>query len=517
MRLLVHPFIFALLPVVSLLSTNIESVEIRHSVRAGILALLGMALLGLILKALLGDSHRAGIIASTVVLIFFTYGYMQDFVLAPFVGERIPSGKLHVPLTILLIGLVALLIWTTARTHLDLKRATGLLNVIALAVLIVPVAKILRHELAIQRSGTEERSIEVGSFSIPKRLPDIYYIVVDGYGRDDVLMDIYELDNSLLIQFLEDQGFVVATKSMSNYGLTHLALAASLNMSYLDPLVAEAGTQSENHRPVAALVKNSLVEQIVKELGYKVVAAETGYRRTELNNADYFLRMPQGATNPFEAILIEHSALRAVLDIIGQLRGERWYPGYQAHSDLVLFLLDQLTKVPEFEEPIFAFVHIFSPHPPFIFSADGSEVIQRYPYSTQDGNHYPGSSTEYSEGYRGQIEFMNVQLKAVITEIMEEYDDPPIIVIQGDHGPGSMVNWDDISRTNLAERMPILNAILLPSVEQAEISPTISPVNTFRIVFNRIFDANFELLEDRSYFSSWRRPYDFVEASTNDL
>ena len=88
---------------------------------------------------------------------------------------------------------------------------------------------------------------------------------------------------------------------------------------------------------------------------------------------------------------------------------------------------------------------------------------------------------------------------------------PPIIVLRRDHGPGLMVNWDDAIKRTLFKRMSISNAILISGSDGDQISPSINPVNTFRLIFNEQFGADFELLGDKSYFSSWRRPLEFVE------
>ena len=38
----------------------------------------------------------------------------------------------------------------------------------------------------------------------------------------------------------------------------------------------------------------------------------------------------------------------------------------------------------------------------------------------------------------------------------------------------------------------------------------LTPVNTFRIIFNRYFGTTYERLDNLSFFSGSRRPYDFV-------
>ena len=47
--------------------------------------------------------------------------------------------------------------------------------------------------------------------------------------------------------------------------------------------------------------------------------------------------------------------------------------------------------------------------------------------------------------------------------------------------------------------MGILNAYYLPDVGQSVLYPSITPVNTFRVIFNLYFNTNYELLPDKSY------------------
>jgi hypothetical protein len=54
----------------------------------------------------------------------------------------------------------------------------------------------------------------------------------------------------------------------------------------------------------------------------------------------------------------------------------------------------------------------------------------------------------------------------------------------------------------------------LPGVDAEKIYPTISPVNTFRLVMSEYFGGRLPLLADTSYVSSKRRPFDFQEMTT---
>ena len=58
------------------------------------------------------------------------------------------------------------------------------------------------------------------------------------------------------------------------------------------------------------------------------------------------------------------------------------------------------------------------------------------------------------------------------------------------------------------ERMAILIAYPLPGDASDQLYLTISPVNTFRLIFSLYFSVDFELLEDVSSFSTYEQPFD---------
>ena len=101
-------------------------------------------------------------------------------------------------------------------------------------------------------------------------------------------------------------------------------------------------------------------------------------------------------------------------------------------------------------------------------------------------------------------------LEEVVRAILRQPGPPPAILITGDHGPGSQLRWDDPLGSNLTERMGIFAAYRLPGVDPQELSATLSPVSAARILANTYFGTNLPPLPDRSAFSTWRRPYDFL-------
>ena len=63
----------------------------------------------------------------------------------------------------------------------------------------------------------------------------------------------------------------------------------------------------------------------------------------------------------------------------------------------------------------------------------------------------------------------------------------------GDHGPmGKTVTHE--------QRMAILNAYYVNEEAQALLYEDITPVNSFRIIFNQYFGTDYPILEDNSYY-----------------
>ena len=100
----------------------------------------------------------------------------------------------------------------------------------------------------------------------------------------------------------------------------------------------------------------------------------------------------------------------------------------------------------------------------------------------------------------------------LVNEILSRAEKPPIIIVQSD--TGSWINppiEKGYDRVSIIGRMRILNAYYLPGGGDALLYETITPVNTFRIIFNYYFGTNYELLEDQSYYAEpWITPYKFT-------
>jgi hypothetical protein len=209
--------------------------------------------------------------------------------------------------------------------------------------------------------------------------------------------------------------------------------------------------------------------------------------------------------------LIDHSMLR-VLAHLPVLNKALIEMPYETHRRHILFAFEKLQEVPALDGTYFVYAHIIAPHPPFVFDEEGTVVSQDTPFTLNDANHYTRehSQKNYIAGYRRQIQYVNTLVLETIDAILSRSTTPPIIVIQGDHGPGAHLHWGSLENTIPAERFGILNAYYFPDQDYALLYPSISPVNSFRVLFNQFFEADYTLLPDRHYYSSWSFPFDFI-------
>jgi ribosomal protein L11 methylase PrmA len=172
----------------------------------------------------------------------------------------------------------------------------------------------------------------------------------------------------------------------------------------------------------------------------------------------------------------------------------------------------QFAKVKELvqrTEPTFVFAHILVPHFPFVFDETGRCMSQA-----------ESDKLSTRDKYVGQVKYANKEVMALVNALMD-LKEKPIIIVQSDEGPfpqkygdEDAIDWTRATPAELQEKFRILNAMSLPGVDHAKLHDSVSPVNTFRIVFQEYFGAKLPRLSDRSFvFPDTDHLYDFFEVT----
>lgn len=497
-----HPYLLSAFPVLALLANNLTQVKPAIALRPLLAAIAAAGLLTLAFRLVFRDGRRAAAAASLMAVLFFSYGHAYN-ALKETEALGVLVGR-HRHLAPLWLGLLAAGLWGLATRVRNPGLLTETLNVMAALALVLPGLQIARFTLGAQVPPPAQAAQAAG-MSVPDgRLPpDIYYLVLDAYTREDVLARHFGYDNRPFLDALESMGFYVATCSQSNYAQTELSLSSSLNFDHHEALAAgfPGGNTDVSYLPT--LIKRSAVQRILSDLGYTIVAFETGYYWSHLETADVYITPPPRSEtslpvleglNSFEVMLANTTGALILTDAASVLPSflvpDTDYP-FQRHRERVLHNLDALPNLPlAVQSPKFVFAHLIIPHEPFVFGPNGEPVSVPEPIEGE----------AYRSAYQDQITYLNRRLETLLAQILATSARPPIVVLQGDHGAGHM---------SPEGRMAIFNAYFLPEGGNELLYASISPVNTFRVIFNHYFDADLPLLDDTSYYSWYPDRFDF--------
>ena len=135
--------------------------------------------------------------------------------------------------------------------------------------------------------------------------PNIYLILADAHGREDILRDDYDYDDRPLLDSLEAQGFDVSSESRSNYGLTRFSIGSMLTGSYLDRLEDATSTTSQDDTARRTIHDNPAFP-LLRRAGYEVSVISSGYEHLGLRSADHFI--DTGQPNEFEEVVAKNIA-----------------------------------------------------------------------------------------------------------------------------------------------------------------------------------------------------------------
>jgi len=519
-----YPFLLAIYPVIALFSRLPGGLQSTTLIRPVIVQLLLVAIALGLFSLILKDLQRASLLAALTIFYFSSTGYAYRSFQSSFWMDAPPSTHLGIViLGIFIIIIVAQpIIWQKYLTKIRLATLTSYLNIVSVLVLLYPLYQIgnTLYRAADDAKTPWRQLVNQGEAFQPleseNNRPDIYYIILDGYTSADVLKDVYQYDNSEFIQALQQRGFYVAEQSRSNYIWTMLSLSSSLNMDYIGFATEKAGFDSGNILPLYDLIHQNQVRSLLKEAGYSVVTVSTDYPFTDWTDADVYLYPYKYNPTELERFYLSLTALGALYDLefsfTDELRSTLPLPSYGTRRERNQYALEQLLTIPEIDGPKFVFIHIIAPHPPFVVDENGNALDHTLPYLPADGAGSFGTSDTYQSLYVKQLQFVNKQIQRALDNILTKSSQSPIIIIQGDHGGGSLLR-PSLEQSCLFERASILNAYYFPGIESQTLYPTITPVNSFRIVFNTFFDAQYTLLPDKTYFSHIARPYDFIDIS----
>lgn len=412
-----------------------------------------------------------------------------------FVSRRLRALNFHFELGLVELFVLLAILLLLRRTRSIPPVVPAFLNTVSSALIILAAI----NSFSVGASDADQTdnlpAAESEQVSSQTTLPDIYYVILDGYGRQDKLREHFGFDNSEFIDWLRSKGFFVANHSRPNFYWTYLSLSSSLNFEYITYLSERLGEKSRNRTIPYRMIKYNNLIKTLRRLGYRIYHLQSTWGATMHNPAaDRNIPCSNALfNNEFYRVAVEVTALSAFPHVVS-------FDLAQCHLNNFAHLAETATE----DGPKFIFAHFIPPHHPYLFDSSGN-ILRNATVSNQ----FEFQKLLWGDrnAYKEQISFVNKKVREAVEKILQNSSTPPIIVLQSDHGPTLLQETDAVADDT---RLANFTAVLSPGAPNL-IPDNITPVNIFRLILRHYFGLALEPLPNRHYKSGYHSPFAFEE------
>lgn len=505
--------LIAVYPVLALASANAGEIRLPGDLLLPLSASLLLAAIAWGLSIFVTRSARSRRLCAVTLIIFAEW---YGWVIRDLVGFE--SGINH--LAAITTWAVWLLLIAILVLRLRIRGISRYANVGAAALVALPVLSLVRYSFrgAGPLASASTTAPATVAHSEGTRYPDIFLVILDKYTGGASLRRNYGWSNAAFERALRNEGFVVPAASHANYIHTFFSLASFLNWEYLDGLADYIGSDSKDFAQVYPMVENNRTWSFLRERGYRFVFIPSAFMVTAQNrNADVVMIRPKRTTSEFTAAWMRSTvffpAQEALCAQAGVLCALPWDAFISESADVTDWKFDALGHAPQSDAPIFVFAHMLVPHEPYVYRSD---CVHRPPFWPLDDR--GPRADDVRAAYLEQIGCVNRKLLDLVRALKARPGPPPLILLQSDHGHGRIsINYrtavmrspKELAAAEIEERTNVFAAYYLPGVPDGVIADSIAMINVLPTVFNLYFDTHLPMHDDRSYWSTLQRPFDF--------
>ncbi|HEX9739241.1 MAG TPA: sulfatase-like hydrolase/transferase [Ignavibacteriaceae bacterium] len=413
-------------------------------------------------RRLINERIKAAMLLSYTLLITLFFRDIVEFIIYFKIPELISFTGEYLIAIIFSLILFALLIKWLASTNRRLAKLNTYLNLVTTIFLAVEIIGCSFSNVS--KLKLKER-IELNTSVDATEKPDIYFILLDGYTGFSGLKKLWDYDNNELKSFFTENNFFFPQNGRCVYNVTNYSMASTFNMTELiysrDDLYSKG-----NYLLLAHFIKHNPAVKFLYKSGYNFY----NFSFWDINDKNkfyediYFLRRG----NIYQA--------RTLYGHLYEIYNEKF-------ADMAEINPEIFNRVKEIhqssgDKPKFIYAHITMPHPPYYFDADGNRKDYAYSGDQKD-----------KHKYLEQLKYTNKLLINTLSSILNSDKPKPVIIVQGDHGFRSYEGKDkrDIEYS-------VLNCFYFPDKDYSMMNDSLKTINTFRIIFNKYFNRNFELI-----------------------
>ncbi|HEV7407782.1 MAG TPA: sulfatase-like hydrolase/transferase [Bradyrhizobium sp.] len=420
------------------------------------------------------------------VVLFFSYGTTKPLWTAYSNPEVILLGWSG------LVVLVCALVWLASRHP---KALDGIFA--ALLVLVaLPTAGLVK-DLYGAAAASADRTAFLRGVAFRQK-PNVYFMILDAYGRADTLKLALDFDNDRFLGELERLGFFIPRHSVSNYPATSASVASMLSLDYPEAAEKlEPGFATFRRELMGA---NPVVEKFKAE-GYKYILVPGGIWTKISCGGEEDLCLEKTRPLEMERAL---TSLTPIPLLLGMGLSSRWHaptPDEYLEPDDIFGLFGGQMR--ELQRPFFMMVHFPGIHDG-IYNKDCSKGTRGSPVLY---------NSEAVSRYTASVNCTNRQVLDLVGRIVAE-DPDAIILLTGDHGPtvkppgitlqpGEPIRgyiWGANTPEDYRNMYGTMTGLKVPASCSGLLSDRHYAVNNFRIVFSCLGNTGIKLLEDRAYY-----------------
>jgi hypothetical protein len=458
-----------------------------------------------LLAVIVRDLRRARVVLSLCALLF---------VVSPILAARLGIGRAWWSAISIWLFLSLLAVAGSRRSSTAMSDWIVPLNLMAVALGVIEIGLVyqsrpvpLDSKIRKVLNGIQNVHVEIAGTTLK---PDVYDILLDSFGRPDVLRRRFGVDVGPVAQELEKRGFDVIRDARSNYDATYLSVPSMLNMNYLDALTPAMGS-SGALAPLHELISTNVVMRTFRAAGYRTMLLGGGYSATQGVAAADECRCSPPLYGEFEAAVVSYTPF-----------GRIGFAGLELspHRERILDIFEALDHFQPPNQPVYVFAHVLSPHPPMVFARDGQALRPPGGFNFGGGIHYSGTPEDFTRRFEAQAQYIVTRaLQAVdhVIAMSAERGRDAVVVVHGDHNTRFEGNEFAPKSSDGDDVLPILLAIRwAPARTNANLSGVRSLVNVYREVFRRYMGSRMPLLADRGFVAPFATPYRFIAATPSD-
>ena len=210
-------------------------------------------------------------------------------------------------------------------------------------------------------------------------------------------------DNYEFLSELTNRGFFAPDSSSGNYPSTKWQMTSIFSMNYL-PSKEKEQSDHEYYSSIIGIFKTNEVMRNFHHLNYEIITFQPKGFITQqfLFNDQIFCQQEQLKQSKFTKMLLRTTILNYLNNQIV----------IDAYRDTILCGFSEISNLTEKnDKPIFVYMHLAFPHPPYVFGPNGEHVLAGK-VQTEEGSFVD------EEKYVDSIKFANKKVLEVIENIL---------------------------------------------------------------------------------------------------